>query len=197
MTAADDSDAYERILTSSVKQEIGIHTYSHIDALKCDATTFERDVVRCIDSLGLGAAPRTFVFPWNRENHFGVIRRLGFRAYRGKDRAIGPPRSSQGLWNMRPVYYVDQKSLGAEALIRKYVDLCAKNRSVFHLWTHPWGIVTDGDVVPMKKTLESVFRHMNELNRKGAMALCTMGQLSEHFDSVRTAVPPSPADSQG
>ena len=184
MTADADREAYQRILDSPVHQEIGIHTYSHIDALKCDAVKFEEDVRRCLNSLGLDTAPRAFVFPWNRENHFEVVRALGFRSYRGKERAMGAPRLSQGLWNVRPVYYVDQKSLGAEALMKKYLSLSVGTGSVFHLWTHPWGLGIDGDVSRMKKTLEPVFARMAELDGQGKLALSTMGQLAEHFDST-------------
>ena len=184
MTADDDGEAYRRILDSPVHQEIGIHTYSHIDALKCEAAEFEEDIRHCLASLGLDAVPRTFVFPWNRENHFEVVRALGFRSYRGKERAMGAPRLSQGLWNVRPVYYVDQKSLGAEALMKKYLSLSVGTGSVFHLWTHPWGLGIDGDVSQMKKTLEPVFARMAELDRRGKLALSTMGQLAEHFDST-------------
>lgn len=184
MTADADKEAYQRILASPIDQEIGIHTYSHIDALRCDATKFEEDIKRCLRSLGFDSAPRTFVFPWNRENHFEVVRDLGFRSYRGKVRALGAPRLSQGLWNVRPVYYVDQKSLGAEALMKRYLNLSVGTRSVFHLWTHPWGLDIDGDVSQMKKTLEPVFARMAELDRKGKLALSTMGQLAEHFDSA-------------
>jgi hypothetical protein len=186
MTAAADGEAYRRILSSPVKQEIAIHTYSHIDALRSSAEEFEADITKCVESLSLPQYPRTFVFPWNRENHFEVLRRLGFRAYRGKERAVGPPARSNGMWNMRPVYYVDQKSLGAGSLMIKYADLCVKTSSVFHLWTHPWGVVIDGDAGPMADTLDSVFRHLRDLNRKDELALCTMGELADHFESIDT-----------
>jgi peptidoglycan/xylan/chitin deacetylase (PgdA/CDA1 family) len=184
MTADADREAYRRIVSSSVKQEIGIHTYSHIDAQKSDALDFENDIVKCVKSLGLTSAPRTFVFPWNRENHFDVLRKMGFRTYRGKDRVVGPPARSNGLWNIRPVYYVDQKSRGAESLMVKYAKLCAKTHSVFHLWTHPWSLVIDGDVAPMARTLDPVFKQLKEMNEAGTLALCTMGELAEHFEST-------------
>ena len=183
-TAVEDMDSYHRILDSPVSQEIGIHTYSHMDALKSGPTEFEEDITKCLDALDMRSAPRTFVFPWNRENHFEVLRKLGFKTYRGKERVIGPPDHSNGLWNERPVYYVDQKSFGAESLIMKYVDLCSRTSAVFHLWTHPWSIVMEGDPNPMLKTLDPVFSHLREMNRRGVLALCTMGEIADHFDST-------------
>ena len=184
MTADDDGEAYRRILDSPVHQEIGIHTYSHIDALKCEAAEFEEDIRHCLASLGLDAVPRTFVFPWNRENHFAVLRRLGFKAYRGKARAIGAPSPKEGLYNVRPVYYVDQKSQGAASLINSFADLCASASSVFHLWTHPWSIVMRDGTGPMLDTLDPVFAHLRRLSDAGDLALCTMGELAEHFSSA-------------
>jgi hypothetical protein len=158
-----------------------VHTYSHVDALKTDAEQFEKDVQRCVDLLHLDSFPSTFIFPWNRENHFPVLKRMGFKAYRGKERAVGAPTLHEGLYNIRPVYYVDQKSLDAQSLINKYADLCASASSVFHLWTHPWSIVMRDRGGPMVQTLDPVFGHMREMSDRGALALCTMGELAEHF----------------
>ena len=183
-TAVEEAESYNRILNSPTKQEIGIHTYSHIDALKCSAAEFEEDIGRCLDALNLRSAPRTFIFPWNRENHFEVLRRMGFKTYRGKERVIGPPDHSMGLWNERPVFYVDQKSYGAESLMMKYADLCARTSAVFHLWTHPWSIVIREDPNPMFKTLDPVFSHLRDMRQRGDLAVCTMGEIADHFDSV-------------
>jgi hypothetical protein len=68
--------------------------------------------------------------------------------------------------------------------MKKYLNLSVGTGSVFHLWTHPWGLGIDGDVSRMKKTLEPVFTRMAELDKRGELALSTMGQLAEHFDST-------------
>jgi hypothetical protein len=183
MTAVADRESYDLILNSSVKQEVGVHTYSHIDAQKCSSEEFEADVRRCVDILALDEFPSTFIFPWNRVNHFPVLQKMGFKAFRGKARVVGAPALSQGLYNIRPVYYVDQKSFGAQSLMKKYADLCAGSSSVFHLWTHPWSIVKRDGGGPMMETLEPVFEHLREMADKGVLALSTMGELAEHFRS--------------
>jgi len=191
-TAVEEPDSYRMITGSQVKQEVGVHTFSHMDAQKADAVEFEEDIKKCIDVLGLPSSPKTFIFPWNRENHFQVIRKLGFTSFRGKDRAIGAPVPKEGLQNIRPVYYVDQKSWGSQSLMTKYMDLCVSASSVFHLWTHPWSIVMRDGRGPMSSTLEPVFRHLRDLNRAGDMALCTMGELADHFG--RAAVSGGPGE---
>jgi hypothetical protein len=105
---------------------------------------------------------------------------MGFKAYRGKERAVGAPALNQGLYNIRPVYYVDQKSSGAQSLINKYADLCVSASSVFHLWTHPWSIVEQGGSSErmVRTALEPVFAHMAQKRDEGLLHTGTMGSLA-------------------
>ena len=192
-SAEDDMVSFSAILDSSTRHELGVHTYSHIDATRCSDREFKADILRCTQSLGLDR-PKTFVFPWNREAHFDVLRELGFRTFRGKQRAIGMPVKKGGLWNVRPVYYVDQKSRAAGPLIHSYIDLCVRRSAVFHLWTHPWSIVVDGKSEPMQKTLESVFEHMAKKREQGVLATQTLGQIAGMLD-LRDAVAAPPQQS--
>ncbi|MDA4127909.1 MAG: polysaccharide deacetylase family protein [Thaumarchaeota archaeon] len=178
----DDMRSYEAILQSPVPKEIGIHTYSHIDAQASSSESFKADVERCIQVLGLNDRPKTFIFPWNREAHFDVLHELGFRAYRGARRAICSPVETNGLWNIRPVYYVDQKSLGSADLIKSYLDLCIEHFAVFHLWLHPWSIMIDGQAEPMAQTLDEVFSYMQEKRNEGTLDFLTMGELAFRLD---------------
>jgi peptidoglycan/xylan/chitin deacetylase (PgdA/CDA1 family) len=181
-SAEDDMTSFEAILHSPVTQEIGIHTYSHIDAQASSRDSFEADVERCIQVLGLDERPRSFVFPWNREAHFDVLDELGFRAYRGATRAICSPTQANGLWNIRPVYYVDQKSVGSAELIKSYMDLCIEHSAVFHLWLHPWSIMIDGRAEPMAETLDQVFSYMHRKKDEGTIDALTMGELAFRLD---------------
>ncbi len=195
--AEDDSRSYSAILNSSTRHEVGVHTFSHIDATSCTAEDFRADIERCIGALGR-SQPRTFVFPWNREAHFDVLRDLGFRNFRGKARAIGLPMVREGLIDVRPVYYVDQKSEGAESLMTSYINLCVKRSAVFHLWTHPWSLVIGGSTAPMMATLERVFAHMAALRDERSLATLTVDGVgaSTMTDVAQpeTASGPSPSE---
>jgi hypothetical protein len=190
-TAEEDRKAYDRILDSPIEQEIGIHTYSHIDVSKSGADELEAEITRCMASIGLTSVPRTFVFPWNREAHYDVLKRMGFIAYRGKERVIGGLSKAHGLWNIPPVYYVDQKSVGAASLMKRYVDICVKHRAVFHLWTHPWSIVEQGGSSDrmVKTALEPVFAHMARKRDEGLLHTGTMGALATALEVDGRAAP--------
>jgi peptidoglycan/xylan/chitin deacetylase (PgdA/CDA1 family) len=180
-SAEEDRQSYSAIWGSE-RREIGVHTYSHIDATVTSSEKFRSDIEKCILSLGL-ESPRTFVFPWNREGHFDVLQEFGFRVFRGRDRAIGNPIQKGGMWNIRPVYYVDQKSLGAEALMKKYLDVCVALSTPFHLWTHPWSLVSKGGTGPMMRTMESLFEYVAEMRDRGVLMTSTLGEIAAALDS--------------
>ncbi|MDA4126811.1 MAG: polysaccharide deacetylase family protein [Thaumarchaeota archaeon] len=182
-SAEEDVNSYSAIVDSSTRHEIGVHTYSHLDATASTAEEFRADVQKCVQTLRV-RSPQTFVFPWNREAHFDVLSELGFRVYRGANRAIGRPVQRGGLWNIRPVYYVDAKSEGAQSLMKSYVDLCIKRRSIFHLWLHPWSIMIRGRAEPMSDTLDEVFAYMHRKKTEGKMDLLTMGELANRLDQA-------------
>jgi len=191
-SAEADTRSYSAI-SDSRRDEIGVHTYSHIDATVATAGEFRSDIERCVQVLGLDS-PRSFVFPWNREAHFDVLRGLGFRVYRGKERSIGMPVQKGGLWNVRPVYYVDQKSLGAESLMKQYLDVCVALATPFHLWTHPWSLVSKGRTEPMMNTLESLFAYVSERREMGELTTTTLGGIAVALDShTESGVMPAPA----
>lgn len=180
-SAEADMRSYSAIVDASRDNEIGVHTYSHIDATVTPADLFRSDIERCIRVLGLNS-PRTFVFPWNREGHFDVLRTLGFRVFRGKDRAIGSPVLKEGIWNVRPVYYYDEKSRAAESLMKKYVDLSMNFSTPFHLWMHPWSLVIGGKTEPMIPTLESLFAYIAEKREEKLIGTSTLGGIADYLD---------------
>ena len=194
-TAEEDPRSYSRIADSPGGHEIGIHTYSHLDASRAGADELESDIERCVRTLGLTSPPRTFVFPWNREAHFDVLERMGFVAYRGKKRVIGGVDNARGLWNIPPVYYVDLKSLDAASLMKRYVDLCVRHRTVFHLWTHPWSIVDQGGSAEgmVRTALEPVFAYISQKREEGLLTTGTMGSLAAALaEGARAAHAPAP-----
>jgi peptidoglycan/xylan/chitin deacetylase (PgdA/CDA1 family) len=190
-SAEEDLTSYSAIADSFHDNEIGVHTYSHLDATASTAAEFRSDIERCIESLGL-RSPRTFVFPWNREGHFGVLRKLGFSVYRGKSRAMGDPVQKEGLWNVRPVYYVDQRSRGAADLMKKYVDMSINFSVPFHLWTHPWALAIGGDTEPMIRTLESLFSYLGEKRDQKVLTTSTLGGIAASLDSGAAKVEGEP-----
>jgi hypothetical protein len=184
MTADQDPDTYELIRTSNVGHEIAVHTYSHIAVPEHDEATIRADIERCINVLRIPTRPKTFIFPWNKEGRHNLIRELGFVAFRGKSRAIGVPRKEYGMFNISPVVYMGAGSYRGSKVINKLMEICVKNRSVFHLWFHPWDLVRPTVEEFSSSTLEPVLSHMAELRDSGLLSIMTMGQLAEYCDKL-------------
>jgi peptidoglycan/xylan/chitin deacetylase (PgdA/CDA1 family) len=184
-TAENDLRSYHSITDSEISQEIGIHTYSHIDSQAASPDAFRADLQRCLQILNLETRPKTFIFPWNREAHFDVLNEFGFRAFRGARRAVGVPVQRGGLWNIRPVYYVDQKSARAAGLMKDYVNLCRDYSAVCHFWTHPWSIMDGSRSEEMLEALDEVLGHVSTLRQANELETSTLGDLAEWLDSSK------------
>ena len=182
-TAVEDPQSYIRIIESKQPQEIGVHTYSHADVSACTVEELEEEIDKCLNVLKLRDRPKTFIFPWNRTGHFDELKKMGFITYRDKKRSISRPRENQGLLNIPPTYYVDEKSYGATWLMKKYLDLCISWNSVFHLWLHPWSVVLPGDDKGhfVKDTIEPLFAYIQQKREEGVLSVCTMGELASFF----------------
>lgn len=180
-TAEADHESYRRIVTARQPQEIGIHTYSHIDVSSCSEDELTEEVAKCEEVLKLDEKPKTFIFPWNRQGNFDALKKLGFETYRDPWRSIRAPFDNHGLVDIPPTYYVDQKSFGASGLMKKYLELCIAWNSVFHLWLHPWSVVLDGDDngTFVSETIDPLFAFMKEKREEGTLLVSTMGELAD------------------
>jgi hypothetical protein len=177
-TAEEDRQSYESILGSAVGHEIGVHTYSHADASIVSGSELGAEIERCVGVLALPNRPKTFIFPWNRVAHLEVVRKSGFIAYRDKQRVIGFPRRVEGVWNIPPVWYLDSKAMGATGLIKRVIDLSISSRCVFHVWFHPWSVVSPTPEKFSKEVLSPILSYLNEKREEGRLAIETLGSLA-------------------
>lgn len=82
------ADLVRRVQTCKVEQEIGSHTFSHIelDNCACSQTKAELEVSECVrQAARWGIEMKSFIFPRNRVGHLDVLRKHGFSCYRGPE----------------------------------------------------------------------------------------------------------------
>ena len=185
-TAEADPLSYQKVRDSDVQHEIAVHTYSHLDVSLCTEEELEAEISKCVDVLKLEKIPQIFVFPWNRMGHFETLRKMGFLAYRSNERKIGVPSKKEGLWEISPVYYLDENAIGNYTKIKRYVDICIAHGAVFHLWSHPWSIVAPGQgqsTTVLKETLEPLFDYLSRKRSEGILSVTTMGGLAQTLDN--------------
>lgn len=177
-TAEEYPEQFERILRSTTKREIAVHTYSHIDVSRCTTEELLEDFERFRQTLGISDF-ETFVFPWNRIGHLDTLRNLGFTSYRGKERRIGIPIRQNGLWNVAPVLYAGNEIYRHSFLAYMLLELCVKTHSIFHLWTHPWDVVKPTPEDYIKRTLIPLFSKIDEYRKAGVLQTMTMGEIAK------------------
>ncbi len=79
-------DIVQKLLSCSVKQEIGSHTFSHTVAPEVSKETFRKDLEDWKKAaFAYGIKPIALIFPRNRAGHFDIVKKAGFRCYRGLD----------------------------------------------------------------------------------------------------------------
>jgi len=81
-------DLVDRIRLCKVKQEIGSHSFCHIemDESKCSPLAAESELAECVRQAGkLGIELKSFIFPRNLVGHLDVLKRHGFTCYRGPE----------------------------------------------------------------------------------------------------------------
>jgi len=82
------SDLIERIRRCPVEQEIGSHSFHHIEMMEseCPRARAEADVAECVrQAARWNIDMKTFIFPRNLVGHLDILKRLGFACYRGPE----------------------------------------------------------------------------------------------------------------
>ena len=74
----------EMIRDATPEQDIGSHTYSHVNCAECSPQEMNKELELCLpEAEKIGISLSSFVFPYNVEGKHDIIRSYGFRAYRG------------------------------------------------------------------------------------------------------------------
>lgn len=82
------ADLVRQVQTCPVQQEIGSHTFSHIemDNCACSQTKAELEVGECVrQAARWGIEMKSFIFPRNRVGHLETLKKHGFSCYRGPE----------------------------------------------------------------------------------------------------------------
>lgn len=176
-------DLIHRILESNVEQEIGCHTFSHIDCRDeiCSPEVFDSEINACKRAAsGYNIKLKTFVHP---AHTIGNIERLalhGFSSYRTDyENVLGyPVKHDSGIWeikNTAALYYRNKWSLDYHIYrYKKIIDRAIRTNTVCCLWFHPSLEKEYIDIV-----FASLFKYLDN-NRKEILISTT----SNYIDSL-------------
>lgn len=192
--AKENFEVFKEVVGSRVHHDVGIHTYGHIDlSSQLPRSTIVNDIneairtVQEVETDNSSDRPTSFIFPFNRIGQLDVLKELRFTSYRGGGASakIAPPVYDEGLWNIYQTYYL-RSGLDVLPTVERLIDLSISYGGVFHIWTHPWNMHSNGDVKEfIDRVISPLFRYVAELRDDGVLWTCTMRELAAYSEARR------------
>jgi peptidoglycan/xylan/chitin deacetylase (PgdA/CDA1 family) len=198
-------DIIEKILMNKIGHEIGYHSFSHIPFSDCSREVAEAEIIEGIKlAKEFEITFKSFVFPENKVGHVDILKKYGFKVYRGecqvysdecqniinhnfnrlRDRVIAPltePQWMDGIIEIPGSMYLwDVPSLQWTLVPRfkQGIDKAINKGSIFHVFLHEWNLACDPNLcIYIDKLLKFVSNKRNEKK----LQVLTMEELASKF----------------
>lgn len=190
----------EKILRSTVKHEIGWHSFSHINFSERGKYCANFEIKQGLELANkFGIALKSFVFPDNAMGHIDVLRENGFIIYRGQDikreklnqmlfsrivnmgidRLISQPvepKQNNGIWEIPASMHFSEHFFSWTLLPRAKMGIhkAICSDKVFHIWLHPQDFLADTSLIIK---FEKLLTFVAEKRDKQKIQILTMGEL--------------------
>jgi hypothetical protein len=187
-------DLVERILSSSVRQEIACHGFSHAGFGKyCTKDVAAAEVDACEEAMApFGLKPTTWVFPGNDEGHFPILAEKGVRIVRAFPRKLVnislPLQRDDGMWAVhvstglsRGIRWTVNQRL---VRLKRLLDAATATKLAAHVWFHPAMPPSD-----MYDLLYPFLAYCAERRDRGKIDILTMEQLVVATEKARVCQP--------
>jgi peptidoglycan/xylan/chitin deacetylase (PgdA/CDA1 family) len=193
-------DIVEEIMTSSVKHEIGYHSFSHVPFSECSRTVAKAEINRGLQvAKELDITLKSFVFPYNKIGHVDVLREAGFKIYRGQDlgaitvknssvslvnrflNRILPPQSEpkwiNGIWEIASSTVALDKQLRLPLVARTKFGIrqAISTNGIFHICMHPHDLLYKPS---LEKEVDQIFAFVDKMRQQGKLQVLTMIELA-------------------
>ena len=163
-------DLIKLIQESKVKNEIGCHTFSHIDCRDgiCSPDLIRAELRECkkmANKWGLNL--KSFVHPGHTIGNLDVLAEEGFTNFRTDYRNVlsYPKKHQNGLWEFeQTAEFVYKKEWSIDYHIYRYITILKRaiqSNTVCVFWFHP-----SFDPMVLEKILPEVFKFLNDNRNK-------------------------------
>lgn len=176
-------------------QEIASHSYSH----EIFTEISEKQAINEIKKN----KQKSFIFPRNKIKYLNLLKKYGFKSYRGKDRStyelllpLTPPtynlQSTKDLLNIPgSMYFASNR--GIKQFIPQNLRLIKSktginkaigNKEVFHLWFHPVDFADNSK--SLFDEFESILKYADQKRRENKLEIKNMNQIVNKLSLSRT-----------
>lgn len=198
-------DIIEKILSNRIEHEIGYHSFSHVIFSECSREVAEAEIKEGIElAKDLGITLKSFVFPESKIGHVNVLKKYGFKVYRGKklgrynpnknllirkftggiDEMIAPPvepKWIEGIWEIPSSMTFYDPQIKFSVLPRAKIGLnrAIKSKKVFHISLHPYNLLMYSS---LKDDLDTFLGIVSKKRDEGKIEVMTMGEFVRYLD---------------
>lgn len=195
-------DIIDKISSSQVDHEIGYHSFSHIVFSECNREVAEAEIKMCNKlAKEFGITFKSFVFPENKIGHVDILKKYGFKTYRGVDsrRATvdrnilvrkfnaainlfyAPPVEPiwmNGIWEIPGSMFFCDPQFSFSILQKAKIGLnrTIKTKKVFHIWLHPHNLLL---YPSLKDDLDNFLGIVANKRDEGIIEVMTMGMFGD------------------
>ena len=193
-------DIIDKILSSRVGHEIGLHSFFHIPFSMCSQAVAKLDVELGVSlAQKCGIKVRSFVFPENRAGHAETLKEQGIKIYRGNiprlfnhttsllvrkitgalSIVVPPPVIplwKDGIWELPGSMSFQDFLMPFISLPRAKIGLerAIRTGRLFHIWMHPWKLLQRRSLYD---DLEKLLGFVAQERDKGNIHVMTMAEI--------------------
>nr|MDO8044213.1 polysaccharide deacetylase family protein [Candidatus Baldrarchaeota archaeon] len=198
-------DIVEEILSSPVGHEIGYHSFSHSLFTEIPREDADMEIKRGLElAREFGLNLKSFVFPGNKIAHVDLLKKYGFKIYRGKtsgrynfeqpplyrkvngtiDKIVASPVLpiwEDGIWSISSSMFFCDPQIPISLLLRSRIGLerAIRSRKVFHIFIHPWNLLCYGS---LRRDLTIFLKWLSRKRDKGKIEVMTMGDFADYLN---------------
>ena len=201
-------DIIEEIISTRTNHEIGYHSFSHPIFTKINRETAEMEIKKGVElAKKLGINLHSFVFPRNEVAYVDLLKKYGFKIYRGKsikryklkksflrqkvnsiiDKIVASPVlpiRQNGIWCIpSSICFYDPK-VPISLLFRSKIGLkwSIKSKKVFHIFMHPWNLLC---YKSLQRDLTIFLNWLSKEKDKRKIKVMTMSNFAEYLNKLK------------
>lgn len=180
-------DLIHQIMECSTPQEIGTHSFSHINfSARCSTPELvRRELEACIDVMQpFGLRPRSLVFPFNIPgySYLSLLANMGIVAVRHRDdnvRLSYPERTESGIYRIYEsmnLRVAKQYDYAKKAKI--FIDQAMERHAAYSLWFHP-----SDPIEVFDREFRGILQYVDAERSKGRLWVATMTDLASYCEA--------------
>jgi len=180
-------DLIQQILECKTPQEIGTHSFSHINfSARCSTPDLvRRELEACVDAMRpFGLQPRSLVFPFNvsEYSYLPLFAETGIRSVRHRDHTVRlsyPERTESGVYRIyESMNLRTSKRYDYATKAKMFIDKAMERRAAYSLWFHP-----SDSIEVFEREFRHILQYMDSERSKGRLWITTMSDLAGYCEA--------------